>query len=554
MVILALTMLALAAEMFVPIFGSPDSATICGAICFGQSVINFSNNAFYQAPIAGLIPLFCFIFLAQLIPLLQLYRKQGPPIIGAIGITATLLLLLVIFGKDLAVWSFLATLNLLVLLGQLYERRENFTDYVIALPAAILMLLLAGTLAIPAMIVAGLFLLAHNHRRGAALIAITFCFALLMGIIVPGPDLPGYPAGAALVPGYNTVDGLTPLLGDQLLPRTVNLSLVRERTEYLLPVLLVALLSTLVLRSRITVLAFGLIAAVSFDSALILPFFAQLMPIQSLSRLLPGGQFYPLASLALAGALFTLLAEYKYRSSTDRIRQIVYAVGLGTCCFAVVKLDLGEFKPNSDLALLRALNEGAVVDLEAANSQLISPSYFVAASIGYEEMTKRLRIGEADFKNATDELIGLDTFTGEFDPVILSDGRDSTAWHSGRGMQTGEEWMQLSFVRPISALRLSTGSFFTDFPRALRVRYMADCPADRSLWNAAPVALYLNPSNGDVKLTDAGLPYFGSQYIVSAYLPVGISARCVLVEQIGRDSNYGWSVAEVQVSEEHAVK
>lgn len=518
-----------------------DNSGECGALCSSATVFNFGNNSIYWMPFAGSAMLwFCF-GLAQLLPLVHIVRTTGNRWVQVLILLLSDVLLLAIFGWDLAVWSFLAVFSLACLVGGLVVKRFRM-EISVGLLLAIASFLLAGVFSLSALLLAAFYLLLSENRRGASLVGLALCFSVVLGVVATGPQLPNYPSGAEVVPSYHTVDGLTPFIGDQLPIRSVNLAQVRERVFGIIPLTALLIIVSGVLLGFLPWLAAALLLCAALDSSLLRPFYAQMMPIQSLSRILPGGLFYPLSYLALAGSIVTLSLELRRAKEWSVARCVVFCSVFAVCIALVVMGPRRLYTPENELRLRKEFITGGFENV------INSPSCFVLASVGTSEIKKRISRRDTVFSPVGDKLESVVSAAGPIDPEVIADGKGATGWHTDQAVQRGNEWLEVLLSAPVTGIKLDTGVYFSDFPRGIRVRYLESCPTDRTRWQSAPIALNLTPNHGDVFVTDEGYPYFGQQYSVSAFLPPGESARCFYLEQTGQDENYAWTVADLLVA------
>jgi hypothetical protein len=547
MVAVLLSLAALSVVYFFSGIVAPDNGDACEFACFGQTVFNFSNNSIYWTPISGSLFLFGCYLLAHYLPIARICQQSDRRWTKLITLLLTSLLILLVFGKDTAVWSFLAAMNLAVLSGEVYERKFAHDKFLLALPVSILCFMISGIFSTPANMLAGLLLYLSGSRRGASMVAVSFCFCLVMGVVSPTPELPAYPPGAEVVPSYNTVDGLTPFIGDQLPIRSVNLLQVRERIVSLLPVMAIVLLVLGLALSKLPFLPSLLLFSVLFDSALLTPFYAQMMPISSLSRILPGGQFYPISFLALSGFLSIIGTEMQSAGQRSLLRSQLCAAFLFASCLLCGGSSRRLFLPESDLRLRDEvlLSDPNVKKVPAGLVE--SPSYFVAQFVGLKELEKRNNRRNPVFVPVGDALQSVLSYSGPVDFSVLSDGKSATGWHTDQPFQFGNEWLEISLKEPISAIRLYTGDYFSDFPRGVKISFLERCPAAHTGWKNAPTALILPQNYGDIAVTNDGYPYFEQQYALSAFLPDALVANCILVQQTGRDDHYAWTVADITI-------
>lgn len=390
---------------------------------------------------------------------------------------------------------------------------------------------------------------------------------LLAAICYPAPKFPLYPWRSHVIPDDGVAGILRPLIGPDIPLAVIDTSaIVQLYGPFSLWATLVVFLVWLLLWSsglsgRFLKLALGCAVLVVLETALP-PSLLQVMPLSSAARVVPGLFFFPLAPLFLGVMLFFLvLALAVFDGSKGRC-----FVGwmLGAALFIspfardfkvgeVFRFPLLQIK-GADVAYHQVL--GGVVPNELRkreldNKILISPSYYMVREFGAGILELRARLDKlraVSIKDLASE-VRFSHFSTQKSISKVSDGNLHTRWASKKGAQLGDEWFSLRFREPLEldGIELATGDYTTDFPRGVRVSYAAECDqnvdaSQSTVWNLAYEAISWQ---GSIHFTASGHPYHGGQAEVRIVFNKPIVARCVLVEQIGKEKTFDWSVAEV---------
>ena len=119
--------------------------------------------------------------------------------------------------------------------------------------------------------------------------------------------------------------------------------------------------------------------------------------------------------------------------------------------------------------------------------------------------------------------------------AALTDGDLQTRWDTGP--QTGKEEMliDLGTVHPITTVVLQLGPFNADFPRDLLIETSHDRRSWTEAWRGSTTILAFSTAVRDPRRVPLVFP-LGSR-----------EARFIRLRQLGRDSTYYWSVAELSL-------
>lgn len=520
-----------------------------------QPVVHFASNAYFMWSLAA--PLFAlpcsmrFAFLAIVFALgsMVLIRREVEQrswlFSIAFGFSAAAVILW-LFGFDAVVWHALALLPwLLVLLERIQDRLglvSVFLLCVAGLGSAALALQLSIVTVGVALFVSYRTLATLTPRIRILVIGILLSPSIFALLSAPVPVLRKLPSGAHFVPDYMT----TVLAGPRFGPEP-PIGLINRAYEGLAfyPLALVALLClglTLFPRFRGSVfwrgtLVTGLVlnSILLLDSVLLPVDLVQVMPLQTLRRVIPGMAYLPLAgvlsALAIGISLFSLAA------AGARVLPVFALIGLCT----VGALNLGQ--PVRDIRDLKPVRELAVKGL--SQELLFSPSYMVLRTFGVWPLIP----GKAGFVVKPFLPAGglrLSASHRSFELKHIGDGDVQTRWSAQRGYQLGDEWLQIELEQPteLDGIKLNAGAFFTDYPRGIEVSvYNGRCVAGGS--SAYQRILSIPAWQGSLAYSEHQDLYFEPAHNTEMVFPGAITATCILLRLISKHGQHDWSVDEV---------
>lgn len=260
--------------------------------------------------------------------------------------------------------------------------------------------------------------------------------------------------------------------------------------------------------------------------------FAQILPVAVLARLLPGFLPYPLASLVTFFSLYLICRA----NCSFIMRSIVLCTALlaGALLVNFFPEQLGPQSPQ--LSQVKAILQSEQSELR---NKLLSPSYFVLMSEG-------LHLVSAPAKG---KLIPVSTLnctaraSSEIDMNKAFDGDPDTRWSSASSGQHQQEWFEISCISEtvFTGIRLELGKWASDFPRGLRIRTSKACDDD---W---PITYQNSNWQGAVHHSEKGYPHYRGQDDITVYFDRAITAKCLRLEQIGQDTRFDWSIAELSL-------
>lgn len=365
-----------------------------------------------------------------------------------------------------------------------------------------------------------------------------FCFAaltLLIGIAITSrviPALPSfdYPLTGATIASVVQDDGfpglLQPLVGPSYPLQVIDHGGV---THFLAMPLLFAVLLAAAVRSSFAATAgiFTCVAVELFAG----PGLRTIAPISALSRIVPGGSLYPLATLTLAWVVTHQLL------TTQRLRAVIF-VGVA----AVYGLWATPLERHNELMKVAAsVPEGVLrsPSLAVARAQLRSQTPYggVLGATTWKRCAAKASI-EKRPSGLQDEPPGIEEIAS-----ILNDGDPQTRLSLG---QRSGSTLRLCFDSPLpSKIFLDVGNYRTDFPRSFSVRSE----------QRPDLSLDFNPWLGPYQKTASGLVYFGDQSVVQFALPPLSSSEvsspaCVTITLTSDHNSFDWSVAELRCGSE----
>jgi hypothetical protein len=261
---------------------------------------------------------------------------------------------------------------------------------------------------------------------------------------------------------------------------------------------------------------------------------SELSPLKSLGRIVPGWFEAPLF-ITLLGTLISALLYVTFITSAKFNFKNRYASALLTLTASCLlfythsELPKNSIEPLSSNSWALTKQNPVLRSMSCDNLKVVQNklnSTFVPASE---------YISEIKFSRAVE---------GRNARRIIDRNR-RTRWSSKSLGQNGSEWIQLNLNRQIqlNAIEIDPGLYQSDFPRGLEI---IDCsPATKS-----SVLFKQQDWQGQIEFTASGVPFYSYQSHVRAWLgcePKAVNVTCLKINQIGADSVYDWSVAEIRL-------
>jgi hypothetical protein len=500
---------------------------------------NSLENPFSSAVFIGLAAILLTVILlnnwrTSLIPLWQ----------NACASLTFLGLILLLFGPDIVVFIFLIQFLGLILIYK--SLRTNLANGLwVALLMAACALFLSSQWSYIVLSIAGLLVWQYRAQAkkesltlqlNATLVVITLFLALALNIMFQRPNIPsfGYPPSARVVPDDGVAGIITPLIGETSEIPYINRSEIKSALNK--PILFLScfglLLPLLARPSSRKILPITVILVTTLFLDILLPdSLAQIAPIKSMRRLLPGIFPLPLSlylfALTLCLVFIDLLAK--------RFVLLTFMALLFIQAFFY-----GSFFPLSDT---NTLSQNSL----SASEKLIlaSPSSHLIKIEGLDTIQRLLHLKEIETKTVR-ELNG--NITASHQKMkkltkILSDEKYETRWSPTRGAQYGDEWIQIDLPNRIAVegIKLLTGKYFSDFPRGLEI---IDCSTPET-----PQKKIKSIPNwqGGIEISSYGYPYYTAQHDVSIIFPQEVTLNCLRINQIAENLHYDWSIAELRL-------
>ncbi|MCB0334819.1 MAG: hypothetical protein KDD62_00895, partial [Bdellovibrionales bacterium] len=285
----------------------------------------------------------------------------------------------------------------------------------------------------------------------------------------------------------------------------------------------------------------------------------QIMPLATLGRLVPFLFYLPMTSIWLWVCLFYfLLVSFRAREWT--LIAIVYATVMLLPPAEGGLLQHGVFLKSNQNAPLEEFAGRSEKDFNTHQSdfyltRLLSPSYALLRDMGLWPLDSYLAIKHGKFRTIRKfpHVFSASHNSSHESFVRLADRQLNTRWSPEGGKQNGDEWLHLYLRTPLwlYGIELSSGAFFTDFARGLRLSYLENCTgadaASNGQRNSFEHILTTAEWDGALAYTVDDYPYLQSPSYVKVYFPRPVLAQCLLIEQIGQSKHYDWSIARVRL-------
>lgn len=483
------------------------------------------------------------------------YSSNAPFVRGAVGGVLAVAILLALFGFDTVVVSSLSYVPALAICLLLARALPPSTVGILCLSCGVMVALSANALA-PLVVLFCLAMAWQGNIESKAIdkssILAVFLPALAMLVLHRTPVFPTYPQLSHVVQDDSIAGMFRAWLGPT--PPIPIIDRVTLRASFELAAIVIFACSVLLLflESSLKVRAMLLPAAVlallvALDVALP-EWLSQIGPLASIARIIPGYFLFALTAPLMALALWSILAGI-FSNGGKASLSIVFAV-IALSSYAVWRYRITPplLVSYSDISMRRELMSTLGGD-KGKLRYVVSPSYKMIANHGAwllekEHQSRAFQV--VDIKGCTI----YSSHRGDL--VKLShDGRQHSRWSPHLSRQNGDEWLAIICPSPIrmGALELSPGTFYSDFPRGIRVSVANSCshePGSRVLGDWHEV--YNQPHwLGPLYFTENGYPHYGRQWNVKLKFIDEHEGRCVLIEQIGKEPHFDWSVAEINV-------
>ena len=486
----------------------------------------------------------------------------------------SIIIVTILFGSDSTVICSISWLPWVALATFLSIRSENNR-----LPAAVLLVFVsfrlsasANQLALPLATVA-IFSISsflnistcqpQQDRSKLLWIPIVFILLYLPTVLVlieaPIPVWPDYPHLAHVVADDGLPGIIRPLIGaDSPIPFINRHAL---HALYALPAVCLLFVTALVYLTRqnkeknsLILTSFILSALVVLDT--VMPeAFAQIAPIATLTRMLPGLYIIPLTPIFYAAAIILLVySSHTYGNDLGSLLMLSLAILFpienttnNSLLFQPAKLQ----SYSARITIGKLEQEPKLLD-NLPEDKIFSPSWNVIKDYGWSvfnipQIQSRTTIRSI---RAFSPKISASENNKRRRLLRLFDRKAKSRWSPVKGHQGGTEWLLVSLDKPTTLYGLQLDIrkyYYADFPRGIRILAAHSCPNFPSEQADFREVVNYNSWQGPIEFTEQGYPYFGGQSDVTIYFPKAITASCLKIEQIGTEPNFDWSVSELNV-------
>jgi hypothetical protein len=498
--------------------------------------------------------------------------------------------LLFLAGLDSVILGALSWLPLVIAATNFALQNSSKLSGLAAVGAAVLMMSLAANQMAPFFgILLGIYIWERARyvpgRFRAAITSLLILPPIVSALFIPGPPFERYQPFSHFVPDYKTIQGRFGLIGAEIQFPVIDFHAVRALIDH--PFILTSLLffifaawkSFTQLSDRdpgFTRNPFNwkfplVISAITTFSflwfGLASPDLAQMSPVAAINRMLPGLSLISLPPVLFITLLLTLVTAI-FQALPERDREY-YAIGLLVIILAQPKnapimwsnkslkeVLIDDMPLQSDGIELRQRREFISRFQGLSREQqraLSSPGLYLIRKRGlnaWQNFIDDKNLVFQDLEELTPELSVFNK-TAELDKILDRDV--TTRARIGVTPQSGQDALLIKFKKPIDlvGLWLRNDTFTSDYPRALRISVAEDCPLeavrDRTQFKNLTVVFEHLDWEGAVRLSPAGVPFFGPITEIKITFKPQESVRCLLAEQPRIEPRYDWSVTGVQI-------
>jgi hypothetical protein len=503
---------------------------------------------FAERPLIGIciLVLGTFIFAVRSSAIKPTWRSS-PSITAA----AAPMLILLILGLDPVVIGCVAWIPLLAVCSHLTMTSKHHAASVLALTLVSIQAALSSNQAgfvgaTTAMWLA--YLLALSTQGGAQRVAVTCILTLGPAIVVtltaPTAEMPSYPRSAHVLPFDGAYGTLRPLLGPAYPFDTLDR--VALRLDYGTRSLALLFLSTLAFWFRklhqtpvaryTGKVGFVLALMATLNTCLPEPW-ATISPLPSLGRLLPWGTTYSITSIALGLSAWLSVASLM--------------LTLGSMSLIPLSLCVLYVSLYGSTAVLNPVlrGTGAATD-ETLRPLILSPSAAIFRTLvesgldinqQLDAIRQAARIPAKDGRELG-ALIEMQSAHTRAASEQLQTAEGAWRWSTRTGSQRGDEVLTVRLNEPLNVrgIELDPGTFFTDYPRGLRITGGSCDPSAAHLLAHFPVW------QGSLHVLQRGIPYYAPRNEVRVVFPEPATVSCLFVHQTAQ-ATFDWSVSRVRL-------
>lgn len=346
----------------------------------------------------------------------------------------------------------------------------------------------------------------------------TLWIPIVILLLYPVPDFPNYPDNARVL--NDIYPELTAWIGSS--PRPIILDRELMSSLFLLPALILLILGFKDKVIRICSVLL-LIDYFSFPPGVI----TELSPITVIARIIPGWSYIPVPFVVFAIGVVRLTTLGIWNLRVAAIVALFFSIYLGHPSLVSEPKFLTP-NPSEEVSLAlrspssRLLRSNTNI-IENLKNTVVED---FSASKGVRRFQSRLFASTGDVKE-------------------IGTGHRTKRWNSK--LQNGTEWVgvKFNFEQRIRGVVLETGDFHSDYPRLLEFSWALDCPEELTGETLAS-KVTVNPEK--IKfLADGVYPYLATPSNVRVVLDEPKNVRCLMFKQLGKSSEFDWSINDIVV-------
>lgn len=517
----------------------------------------------YDSPTLFYCTLFSFFCLGTTCLLISQGSKWVKAILFA---TATGMATLLLFGWDMVVWGSLVWFPWFYCwLNRIWKKPAvTLIDLVILLFLATLLAASANQLALLLVAITTLTTYYLTKPNNLRTVGTTLVVSVLPAIItlfqLPRISFPDYPTHARVILNRSFLPRTDALIGQTAPLQVIDWQFLRE--ILLLPTtilfalaILGLLLSSFRTKARdATQIEIPLILILFFvllETSFVTEQVTQIAPLHSIARIIPDAIFTPLITVVLASALILTAQQL----ATWALGNGIVFLGLALLLYSwqTQSITIPYIASGRPEPVWRLLPNDLQNTQKAKYDKVIfSPSLAVVNNFGIDVVNRYDYVRQLDYQPISNFRHRLSASHNSQQAKQIAKTAPVNRWTPGNGKQEGDEWIHLFLPNSliIRGVKISPGSFHSDFPRGLSILSSTDCKATQKDFHGYKSVFIRQDWTGEVNFTDKGFPFIESEAVVAIPFKEPIEARCILVKQIGKTSKYDWSVSEIKLAAE----
>lgn len=345
------------------------------------------------------------------------------------------------------------------------------------------------------------------------------------------PALPLFPEFARVIPDDGLPGQFYSLIGSE--PPLAVIDHVSVEAFYKLPSLIllaVILLLTFVVGFQLSLAALLPMVLVLIFDVCLPENLSAVGPLQSISRIVPGGAFISIVPGFFALSLLAVLLSC-FNDTQQSVRYHIFSL---LCCACV--LLLGFRIPPFLVQLVPSEVPESEKRFISSISLPVYQTYGTSVVHAYRSSVVNPRTVEAEFFDLRDNSL----------ITSLDDGAVETRWSlpSNTLADVSVRGIKVAFKQPttLNRMALRLGPFRTDFPGSLLVKGSSDCGSPLQSWK---VLFEVKKWLGPIEFTGEGYPYYGAENKVWFPLPDAREIQCLAILQPTVRGYFDWSIAEI---------